>query len=309
MTAPRVDQVALDNVASTYRPLVDDPASDQGVGGLVALYQERYGDEPRLQYLPSAEDFATLDVAGVERVWRDRFGDAGDWVFALSGDFEEDTIVDLARRYVGTLPATGRVEHWVDVEPPPPAGVVERSVEAGTGAQGALNLLYTVPVAAIDPLDVAAAAVVTQILSTRLSDDIREELGESYSPFAAVSIYGDPEPVVETYVSVTGAPGRIGAISQFVHDDVGALLADGPSGHEFDTAVEQVRRDIELFADAQLIDEILSAEVEGVDGVDELEDFADQGVVLQRLTIDDVRAFVARYLPADQYIEITVLPR
>jgi predicted Zn-dependent peptidase len=53
----------------------------------------------------------------------------------------------------------------------------------------------------------------------------------------------------------------------------------------------------------------LVVDADRVDGVDELEDFADQGAALQRLTIDDVRAFVARYLPADQYIEITVLPR
>ncbi|HWM19001.1 MAG TPA: insulinase family protein [Ilumatobacteraceae bacterium] len=306
MTQPRVDQVALDNVASTYRPLVEDPASDPGVAASVALYEERYGDERRLQYIPSAEDFATLDAVGVERVWRDRFGDASDWVFAFSGDFDEDDLIDLARRYVGTLPTTGRDEQWVDVESPPPDGIVERTVEAGTGAQGALNVLYTVPVASIEPLDVAAAAVVTQLLTTRLTDDIREALGESYSPFAGVAIYGDPEPVVETYVSVTGAPDRIGSISGFVQDDIGALRADGPSDAEFETAVGQVQRDIELFSDAQLIEEILTAEV---DGVAELEDFADQGLALEQLTIDDVREFVVAYLPADRYIEITVLPR
>jgi zinc protease len=238
-------------------------------------------------------------------VWRDRFGDAGDWVFAFSGDFDEDTLVDLARRYVGTLPATGRSEGWVDVESPPPAGIIERTIEAGTGARGALNVLYTVPVDTIDPTDVAAAEVVTQLLSTRLTDNIREELGESYSPFAVVAIYGDPEPVVETYVSVTGAPDRIGAIAQIVQDDVGALRADVSEG-EFDTAVAQVRLDIELFADPQLIDEILSAEVEGLVT---LEDFADHGDTLRRLTIDDVRTFIADYLPADRYIEISVLPR
>ncbi len=306
MTQPRFDPVALDNVASTYRPLVEDLASNPDVAGFAALYEERYGDEPRLQYLPSPGDFATLDVAGVERVWRDRFGDASDWEFAFSGEFDEDTLVDLARRYVGTLPATGRSESWVDVESPPPAGVVERTVEAGTGAQGALNVLYTVPVGSIDPLDVVAAAVVSQLLTTRLTDYIREELGESYSPFAAVAVYGDPEPVVETYVSVTGAPDRIGALSQFVQDDVGVLRADGPSESEFGTAIEQVRRNIELFSDPQLIDAILNAEVEGLT---DLDDFADQSLALQRLTIDDVRTFVADYLPAGQYIEITVLPR
>ena len=298
--------MALDNVASTYRPLVEDPASDPGVAGFVALYEERYGDEVRLQYIPSPEEFATLDAAGVERVWRDRFGDASDWVFAFSGDFDEDELVDLARRYVGTLPGTGRDEDFVDVESPPPPGIVERTVEAGTGAQGALNVLYTVPVASIDPIDVAAAAVVTQLLTTRLTDDIREALGESYSPFAAVAIYGDPDPVVETYVSVTGAPDRIGSIAGFVQDDVGCAArrrALGGRVRDRRRAGGTRHRVVQRRAIGR---EILSAEVEGIV---ELEDFADQGVALSELTIDDVRRFVADYLPAEQYIQITVLPR
>ena len=36
-------------------------------------------------------------------VWRDRFTNPGDWVFALSGDFDIDEATDLVRRYFGTL--------------------------------------------------------------------------------------------------------------------------------------------------------------------------------------------------------------
>ena len=149
----------------------------------------------------------------------------------------------------------------------------------------------------------AAAAVVTQLLSTRLTDDIREELGESYSPFATVAIYGDPDPVVETYVSVTGAPDRIGAIAEFVQDDVGALRADGPSEDEFDTAVEQVSRDIELFSDAQLIDEILEAEVERRRRPRGLRRPGRRAAGAH----DRRRARVRRRLPVDQYT-ISVVP-
>ena len=272
---------------------------------LVALYEERYGDEPRLQYLPSPEDFATLDAAGVERC-----GATGSAMPATGCSRSRATstrtmLVDLARRYVGTLPATGRAEHWVDVESPPPAGIVERTVEAGTGAQGALNVLYTVPVESIDPLDVAAAAVVTQLLSTRLTDDIREALGESYSPFAAVAIDGDRSRSSRRTCRSRAHP-------------IGSVRSPGSSRTTSSVARRRTvagrvrhrgrrsQRDIELFSDAQLIDEILKAEV---DGVVELEDFADQGCRPQQLTIDDVRTFVADDLPADHYIEITVVPR
>ncbi len=78
--------------------------------------------ELRYAALPTPEQFATLDLEGVERVWRDRYGDAGDWVFVFAGDIDIDELVDLVeslhrhaarRRHGGAVgrrrgPAAGR---------------------------------------------------------------------------------------------------------------------------------------------------------------------------------------------------------
>ena len=182
MTQPRFDPVALGQVQRNYGPVVDDPSSDPDTAGIDTLLDTRYSGEPRYTILPTPEQFATLDLDGVERVWSDRHGDAGDWVFAFAGDFDMDDLVELAASYIGTLPGDGAVEQWVDVEDPPPAGVVRQEVLAGTGDTSSLTLLFTSPVAAVDGALRANTDVVTEVLTTRLTDVIREELGESYSP-------------------------------------------------------------------------------------------------------------------------------
>jgi len=88
MTEPRVDSVAIGQLESQYGPAVDDPATSPGLAGDDALLDARYPAELRYAVLPTPEQFDTLDLAGIERVWNDRYGNAADWVFVFSGDLD-----------------------------------------------------------------------------------------------------------------------------------------------------------------------------------------------------------------------------
>ena len=83
MSAPRFDQVALDATVSTLQSYVDDPNSDPDLAEYIAYSDARYGAEPRFRVVPTADELAGLDLATIERVWRDRFTNASDWVFAV----------------------------------------------------------------------------------------------------------------------------------------------------------------------------------------------------------------------------------
>ena len=89
--------------------------------------------------IPTAAELAGLDLGTIERVWRDRFSNASDWVFAFSGDFDIDVASDLARRYIGTLSGTGATERYKDFQIDPPSTIVTKEVHAGTGDKGSLT--------------------------------------------------------------------------------------------------------------------------------------------------------------------------
>ncbi len=306
MTRPRFDPVALGNVQRFQQPIVADPGSEPDTAGYDALVDARYGNELRYTSLPSVDEFASLDLDGIERVWRDRYGDAGDWVFVFAGDLDVDELRDLAASYVGTLPGSGQVETWIDVEPAPPQGVVERTVQAGTGQSASITLLFTSPVATVDGTLRANIDVATEVLNTRLGDVVREQLGESYSPSAFTYVRNDPDPVVETYVYVTGAPDRIEAVGDLVVREFADLAANGPGEREFDGAYAQVREDHEFIDNETFVDELVNDAIWPTRSIDE---YFDEYTALDAVDAASTQAFIAEHVPADRYVAVAVQPR
>ncbi|HEY5664755.1 MAG TPA: insulinase family protein [Ilumatobacter sp.] len=305
MTAPRFDPVAMAQIESRVRPVIEDPASQPTVASDDALRDLRYPGELRYATLPTPEQFATLDLAGVERVWNDRFGNAADWVFVFSGDFDPVIVAELAGAYLATLPATAP-EAWVDVEPPPPDGVASVTIEAGTGDTASVTILFTSPVPTADAGLRVHADVASELLTARLTDVIRERDGDSYSPYAVTYIDLDPDPAIETYVSITGSPDRIAAVADLAIAELADLALNGPTPQEFANAYAQVEESYNFVNNGEFLDELFDAAI--YPGGDLLGYLArDEG--LASVTAESLRGFVAQHVPADRFIMVTVVPR
>jgi zinc protease len=305
MTQPRVDPVALSQYLDDELSYASDPSIDPGYAEIKALYDARYDDPVYL--LPTVESLNTVTAEGIERVVRDRFGDASDFSFAFSGDFDVEEATDLARRYLGTLPATGRTETVDYVEPAPPAGVVEDQATAGEGEQATVSFLFTAPATA-DRRDDVTALVVQEVVTNRLTDTIREELGDSYSPYAQVQVGDGATPNAETYISNTTGAELVDEVSDAVLAQLADLRDNGPSDTEFAAATEAIRQQIDLFSNEQINDEVLDL-LTDPGGTASFGDFLDQSFLVDEITVSDVQAALNAWLPVGQYIEVRVLPR
>jgi zinc protease len=305
MTEPRFDPVALDQLRNQVGPVVEDPSTSPGIASADALLDARYPGELRYASLPTPEQFATLDLDGVERVWNSRYGNAADWVFVFSGDFDLDTVTDLAGAYLATLPGS-EPEQWIDVAGPPPPGVVRATAEAGTGDTASLTLLFTSPVRDVDARLRVNADVVTELVDARLTDVIREQNGDSYSPFAVSYITTDPDPTIETYVSVTGSPDRIEAVADLVVAELADLGTNGPSEQEFFNAYAQVEEAYNFVNNGEFITELLDDAIHPALDIDE---YLLESAALVSVSASTVRTYLADHVPPDQYIQVIVVPR
>lgn len=304
LAAPRFDANALGTVVDQVRPYAEDPNSDPDLAQQVALTEARYGASiAHFRPVPTADELASVTLDGIERVWTQRFGNAGDWVFVLSGDFDLDTATELARAYLGTLPGTGQTEQWVDVQPDPPAGVVTREVHAGTGARATLTSLFTTE-AGDDITTQLTASLLTSVVNSRLTDHLREELGDSYSPSADVSVLSEPDRIVESTISVTGAPEKMAELSTALHADLAQLVADGPTAAELAAARQELSDQLQLFSNEGLISVMLDEELAG----GAIDDLLASPSALASIDAAAVQALAAVAFPADRYIEIVGLP-
>ena len=305
MTVPRVDPVAVEQYLDDEFPYATDPSIDPSYAEFVTLLDARY-DDPRF-LLPTVESLATVEGDDIERVFRDRFGDASDFSFAFSGDFDIDEAIELSRRYLGTLPSTGRIDDPVVAEPPPPAGVVVEQTNAGEGEQASVSFLFTAP-ATSDRRDDVAAQIVQEVLTARLTDTIREELGESYSPFSVVQITSGGTPFSETYISNTTGRELIDDVSSAVMEQLADLRANGPTETEYAAATEGVSQQLDLFNNPQINAEVLNVLVDPA-GNPSFDDYLNQVTLVSRISRSDVQRFINAWMPSDQYIEVRVLPR
>jgi len=305
MTQPRVDPIALAQYLDDELPYAADPSIDPGYAGFVTLLNARY-DDPRY-LLPTVDSLNSVTVEDVERIVRDRFGDASDFAFAFSGDFDVDEMIDLSRRYLGTLPSTGRVETVDYVEPAPPSGVVSEQTQAGEGEQAEVTFLFTAP-ATTDRRDDVAAQIVQEVVTARLTDTVREELGDSYSPYAAIQLTSGATPNAESYMSNTTGVELVDEVVAAVLEQLDDLRASGPTEAEFAAATEGVRQQLDLFSNGQVNDEVLAVLTDPA-GNPSFDDFLGQAALVELIDIDAVRNDIVRWFPAGQYIEVRVLPR
>ncbi len=305
MTRPHADTSAVDRYIDDQLPFAEDPSIDAGYAGLDALLDARY-DEPRF-LLPTPETLATVDAEGIERVAAERFGNARDWSFSLSGDFDVDDAIELARAYLGTLPSDASADPLSFDEPPPPDGAVTVEAIAGQGDAANVSFLFTSKASSARRDDIVAR-VVREVIGNRLTDFIREELGDSYSPFASVDLGGGATPTAETYISVSTAPELIGEVSAAVLEQLASLRSDGPSAQEFANATATVGEQLNFISNAQINDEVLDVLVDPA-GNASFDDFTNQPRLLSSITSDDVRDAVESWISPTDYIEVRVVPR
>jgi zinc protease len=306
MTDARFDEVALGQVRSQVGPVVRDPSTDRDLAMGEALNDTRYAGEPRYTVLPTPEEFATLDLSGVERVWNASHSNASDWTFVFAGDFDIDEFIELAGAYLGSLPGTGSTDQPIDVEPPPPAGVVRVDVNAGAGDSALATLLFTTDTGPLTEALRAEIDVAQHVIDARLTDVVREEFGESYSPYSQIVHARDPELGMSIYVSVSGSPARMRQVVDLVTGELADLAATGPTPDEFDLAFAQVEEAYQFVNNGEFVDELINdALYSDHDIVSYV--FGDLG--LGDVSAAAVQSFIAAHAPIDQFIVVTGLPR
>lgn len=304
-TRPRVEQQAFDAELSSWEPLVTRPQSDPQYSGLDALVDLRYGGHPCFTLVPSVEQWDQLDPAVVERIWRERTADVADWDFVLSGDLDGVDVAALARSHIGSLPGTGTDAPPPDVTPPRPQASRTADLAIGSGDTGTLTVLFSAPAPEFHPEARVLADLTSELLTDRLTRQLREELGESYSPYAWVSLDYEPELTVSTFVSVSGSPDRLAAIADLVHLTLAELRDAGPTGAELAAATSVIREQYLLYYNDELIEELLATLTPPTHGLAWIEH---RSVVLDSLDAADVRGFLARHVPSDGYVQVTVRP-
>jgi len=174
---PEAYNLAMDQFANQYEALT------RSLDGAMTLKGRRFlaGGDSRFG-LPDQEIFKTLQLNDV-RNWVSAALSGATYELSLVGDFDTEAVIALASRYFGSLPPAKPQNHGRSSQPVFPVG-----------KQLALNLETKIPnglvyvsFATDDIWDIHQTRrlnLLADVFSERMRLQIREKLGEAYSPFA-----------------------------------------------------------------------------------------------------------------------------
>ncbi|WP_419919543.1 insulinase family protein [Candidatus Poriferisocius sp.] len=302
MTQPRVEQQAFAEAISTgrnYLALADsNPDWQAGLAYLEARYGRQWG------WFDPLASHATLDSLTPDTlldVYRQRLVGVDDLVVVVEGDVDQATVEQLARTYVGTLPA-GEADSFVNRRPSEPEGVIRHEIQLGPdNTATSATYYYEAPLTAITPAVEVAGDVLEVLLNDRLTEDVREDLGSSYTTFAEVTLRLMPEPVVESLVLVTGNPDRMADIEAEMTRILDDIISGGITQAELEQARSVVADDYSLISNYDFIN-VMLRRVHTDDDELPTPDRLDQE--LSDLDLADIQELAMRLYDPNQNIQI-----
>jgi len=303
-TAPRADPVSFKVLTDQLKVNLANRQAQPDVLFSQALTAALTQNHPRAQPLtPAAVD--RMNLAKSLAFYKERFADAGDFVFVFVGSFDLPTMKPLVEKYLGSLPSTRKTETVKDVGIHPPAGVVERQVKSGIAPRSQVSIVFTGPFQNDEQHRVIATAM-AETLAGNLQRTLREDLGGTYGVNVTPSYTKRPDGEYRISITFACDPARTDALVKTAFQVIDEFKRLGPGlGQVADTRATLVRElETNIASNTYLLNRILFKYEFGEDvrEVFNMRPFYDQ------VTVPAVRDAAREYLNTSRYVEVTLVP-
>lgn len=251
-------------------------------------------------------DVPLLNLDTMKSFYQARFANAADFTYFFVGAFTVNEITPLLEKWVATLPSQGKKSSaHRDMGVTFPMGVVKEEVKKGKEPASQTVLSFFAD-PGFDEYEMHRARAASQVLSTRLREILREELGGTYG----VSVGFNNSPPFKGYgamvIQFGSSPENVDKLVAASLKEIERLKAEGPAEDDVNKVKEAERRDLETNArqNAYWMGSMQTVHMFGWDP-------SRINKRLERtesLTPEIVKSMFQKYFPMDRYTLVTLKP-
>jgi zinc protease len=246
-----------------------------------------------------------MDLDASYTFFKDRFGDAGDFVFIIVGSKELEELKGVVSRYIGNLPSKGRTEVPMDKGIVSPRSVVEKYVYKGLEPKSRVHIVFH----GKSPWSLENDVILkflTYILRIRLREIIREDSGGTYYVRVESRMMRFPVQEYKLSVSFGCNPEQAETLSDLVLEEAALLIEQGPD----ETIVNNVKKILTRERERNLKENwYWRDQLEYYAAYDaDLLEIVKAGEGIEHISRDDVHRAAAAYLDLDNYIKVILYP-
>ena len=242
-TEPRKDtsmfEVFKQQVATSLANKDKDPGSvfSDSVSYIMGNYHYR-----RKPLTIERLDEINLDKA--YNIYKERFADAGDFIFTFVGNFKVDSIKRYVETYIASLPSTGSKENYKDVGIRYPAGVINKTILKGQEKKSTVRLSFT-GITDYNDLEATQLDQLADVLQIRLREILREDQGGVYGVGVRASITRQPITTYNVTISFGCAPENVEKLINLSLDEIKNTKTNGGAQINVDKVIAENTRSLE----------------------------------------------------------------
>jgi len=164
-----------------------------------------------------------LNLEDIKGVYKGRISNASDFTFIFVGDFNEESLLEIAQKYLGSIPGNGTKESTVDHKMRPKKGktLVHLTREMQT-PQSTIQI-YMNGDMTYSRKNSLMVYMIAQLLNKKYMDHIREEEGGSYGVNVGSSLQKTPNQEFNLVVRFNCNPDKAEKLLDIVYSDLYAL--------------------------------------------------------------------------------------
>ena len=155
------------------------------------------------------DDVEGFDLDRAFNVYKERFADASNFTFVFVGAFNINEITPLLERYVASLPSTNKKEKAVDLGIKPAQGIVKKIVQRGIEPKSQVSLYIDNDLNNYSSEENLKISILSEILTIKIRESLREEIGGVYSPWGRISTGYFPRKFVRAQLGFVCDPGKV----------------------------------------------------------------------------------------------------
>jgi len=253
-----------------------------------------------------AADVPLLNLDTMRSFYASQFANAADFTYFFVGAFTVDEITPLLEKWVASLPSTGkRTAAARDMGVRFPTAVVKEEVKKGKEPASQTVLSFFAD-PGFDEYEMHRARAASSVLSIRLREILREELGGTYG----VSVGFSNTPPLRGYgtmvVQFGSSPENVDKLVSATLKEIERLKAEGPSVDDVNKVKELERRDLETNAkqNSYWLGSMQTVYMFGWDPAG----IARRSERTEKLTPEIIQTMFQKYFPMERYTLVTLKP-
>ena len=304
-TAPKVSDEAFGSIKTRWKAFVENREANPAQVFGDQIQARLFDNHPRRRPF----DLNMLTQMNAQRsleIYKERFGDASDFTFVFVGNFEEAKLKTLVETWLGSLPSLKRGDQWKYIGNDYAKGKIDIKVNKGLEPKSQVRMIFTGD-ETYTRENSYAMRVMTEVLSIRLREVLREDMGGVYG----VSVYGSiTERPVERFnanVSFTCDPGEVDNLVGAIFAELEKIKKEGIEQSYLDKVRETQLRSYEtsLKRNGYWLRRLNYAFNYGQDPRDILK-FKDR---VDTMNVEMVKEAIAKYFGSENYMFAVLAPQ